>query len=64
MKPITVEIELFEEGDRVVTPDGSGFVMKDEPIPINNEREVLIRLDNVPTGVVYGMNGWYVVLEG
>ena len=63
MKSITVEIELFEKGDRVITPNGSGLVTKDESIPINNEREVLIRLDNVPAGIVYGMNGWYVVLE-
>ncbi|MCK5613508.1 hypothetical protein KAR91_67180 [Candidatus Pacearchaeota archaeon] len=63
MKTITVEIELFENGDRVITPNGSGLVMKDETTPVNNEREVMIKLDNVPAGIIYCMNGWYCVLE-
>ncbi len=63
MKTITVEIELFEKDDRVITPSGSGIVTKNEAIPINNEREVMVKLDNVPHGVIYGINGWYCILE-
>ena len=29
MKIITVQIKIFEEGDRVITPDGIGNVLKD-----------------------------------
>ena len=62
-KQSLVEIELFEKDDRVITPSGSGLVMEDETTPVNNEREVMIKLDNVPAGIVYTMNGWYCVLE-
>jgi len=38
MRKATIEIELFEKGDRVLLPDGEALVQADEKIDIVGER--------------------------
>ena len=44
MKKALVEVELYEKGDKVVSPDGEGVVVKDEVFKTNQyKRFVLVR---------------------
>lgn len=48
MKELKVLVHLFENGDRVLTPDGPGTVVKNEEWTkeSENNREILVQLDN------------------
>jgi hypothetical protein len=64
MKKVKVELEIFEKGDRVLTPEGEGTIMKDEELDRTNlyNRTVDIKLDE-PTshntnGVLKEYDAW------
>jgi hypothetical protein len=48
MKKVQVEVDLFEKNDRVLTPEGEGYVVEDEVFPVIDrmDREVLVQHDS------------------
>ncbi len=48
MKRVQVEVNLFEKGDRVLTPCGTGVVLLDEVFPTDDRcnREVFVQHDS------------------
>ena len=51
MREVKVILELFEKGDRVLTPHGEGMVTESEEIPVGSLeiyfRDINVRMDEV-----------------
>ena len=45
MKKLTIEIDVFEKGDRVLTPEGISTVVKNEIVDDINYRKIYVILD-------------------
>ena len=72
MKTKQIDIEIFEKGDKVSTPNGMGVVWENESIPQNEyeikERDVLVLFDKGACHQIANtkmtMSAWDCIFQG